>query len=376
MAAESKYEGLKKVLDVADRLGRLRQRLSEKGDADGRAGRTVRAESRRVVHEVNTDLESGAVPGALAKLHRRHRFDDDQLTILLLLLQRRIQEAGRSLTGRELLSFLHESSYDRLRGLRHLAPDGPLRRSGIVEVDASGSQDLLDAQVRIAENVFRAIERDVTPEIRKSRSRSESRGTKPYGDHREHLLDLARLSRLYQRRARRVFESEEPDETLNRSAVRRLQRDIRRLRGRIEARLALTAGSEQFPVERVAREHRLDEDEALVLVTLLFQEIYAGSSYIEPIELVKMISRSDLDLMDRRRLFAPDGRLLRSGLVKMNDEDGELLRLGGEAYLPPETVEMLLAGPSPVGPIDADVRLEWHEYLDGLEDSDEFFRRI
>ena len=91
-------DGIENRLDA--RGDRIEQRLSEKGDADGRAGRTVRAESRRVVHEVNTDLESGAVPGALAKLHRRHRFDDDQLTILLLLLQRRIQEADRDGPGR------------------------------------------------------------------------------------------------------------------------------------------------------------------------------------------------------------------------------------------------------------------------------------
>ena len=103
MASPRDSSGLKRVLDVADRLGRLRQRLS--GDGDDRAGRTVRAESRRVVRAVTTELERGAVPGMLGRLHQRHRFGDEQLTIVLLLLERRNQGVRPFLTGRELIAF-------------------------------------------------------------------------------------------------------------------------------------------------------------------------------------------------------------------------------------------------------------------------------
>jgi hypothetical protein len=366
---------LERVLDVADRLGRLRQRLCEPTIGDRRAGRSVRAESRRVVRAVTTDLENGIVPGTLGRLHRQHHFDDEQVTIVLLLLQRRIHEARRTLTGREILSFLHESSFDRLRGLRHLAPDGLLRRIGVLEVDAlSAGADLLDAEIRLSESVFRAIEHDVTPEIR---SAAEQRSAEPrvYADHREHLLDMARLSRLYQRRAARVFESEEPDETVSRSAVEHLEKEITRLRGLIRVRLDMTPGGDRYPLERLRVRHRLDEAELLVLVTLLFQEIYAGASHIETIELVKMISGSDLELMSRRLLLAPDGRLVRSGLVALVEDENETAP-GGDAYLPHELVRLLLTGPAPAGPIDADVRLQWHEYLEGLESTEEFFREL
>ena len=368
---------LKRVLDVADRLGRLRMRLSERDSVDQRAGRTVRAESRRVVRMVTTDLERGIVPGMLGRLHRRHQFDDDQLTIVLLLLERRIHESRQTLTGREILAFLHEGSFDRLRGLRHLAPDGKLRRCGILEVEAGMSgPDLLDAEIRLSEPVFRGIERDVTPEIEKVAKAPGRRRRRPYADHREHLLDLARLSRLYQRRARRVFESEEPEETLSRSAVKHLDVEIGKLRGRITARLKGTPDGDRFPVETIREKHRLDEAEVLILVTLLFQEVYAGASYIETIELVKMVCGSDLELMKRRFLLSEDSRLVRSGLVHIAKLDDQHPHVGGEAYIPPELVRLLLAGPAPEGPIDADTRLEWHEYLDGLTDSGEFFRKL
>jgi hypothetical protein len=367
--------GLKRVLDVADRLGRLCESLNDRAEDDGRRGPTVRAESKRAVQAVVADLENGQVPGALGRLHRRHHFDDEQLTIILLLLQRRIQEARQTMSGREVLAFLHDSSWERLRGLRHLAPDGALRRSGLVEIDAaSAGREMLDAELRLSERVFRAIERDVTPEIA-PRKRKDDGKPRPYRDHREHLLDMARLSRTYQRRARRVFESEEPDETISRSAVKHLDGEIKKLVARIETRLGATPESAGFPLEVTRKRHRLSEEEVLVLVTLLFQEVYAGTSYIEAIELVKMISRSDLDLMSRRRLLTAEGRLVQSGLVRLTQEDGEH-QLGGEAHLPAEVVQDLLFGERSDEPIDADTRLDWHEFLEGLEGTDEFFDRL
>jgi Winged helix domain, variant len=375
MASAPEQTSLERVLDVADRLGRLRQSLSERAMSDRRAGRSVRAESRRVVRGVSTDLDQGIVPGTLGRLHECHHFDDEQITIVLLLLQRRIHEARRSLTGREILSFLHESSFDRLRGLRHLAPDGLLRNVGILEIDPmSSGGDLLDAEIRLCETVFRAIEHDVTPEIR-SRKDKDTGEPRVYADHREYLLDMARLSRLYQRRAGRVFESEEPDETLSRSAVKHFEAEILNLRNLIEARLSITPGSNGYPLERLRHKHRLDDAELLILVTLLFQEIYAGTSHIEAIELVKMISGSDLELMSRRLLLARDGRLVRMGLVALTEDEGDH-QVGGEAYLPAALIRLFLTGPAPTGPIDADLRLDWHEYLDGLDGSDEFFRKL
>ena len=349
----------------------------ERGESDPNTLQTVRAESRHEVCSIRADLERGDIPGTLGGLHRRHQFDAEQLTIVLLLLERRIHEARQTLTGREILAFLHESSFDRLRGLRHLAADQKLRKSGILEVLTDGSdQDLLECEIRLGEAVFRAIEKDVTPEVEAAEASRKRRRRPPYREHREHLLDLARLSRLYQRRARRVFESEEPEETLSQAAVKHLEEAIGKLRARIASRLTRAAEGDRFPIEILRRKHRLDEAEVLILVTLLFQEIYAGASYVESIELVKMVCGSDLELMERRFILSEEGRLVRSGLVRIAVTDETHPHVGGEAYLPPELVRQILSGPKPEGPIDADARIEWHEYLEGLGDSGEFFESL
>jgi hypothetical protein len=378
MKATRRPETLKRLLDVADRLERLRRRLEGRGESsDEPAARDLRDEGRRWVRDLleasgtpgTADAPaSDPVPGILGRLHRRFKFDEDQTTILLLLLRRRIEGDRESLSGREILSFLYEDSYERLRGLRLLAPSGVLRRSGVVE-SRGGSGDPFDSQHSLSPRVFRSLQREVAPELR-----GEARWhATPYRGAREHLTDWGRLARYYQRRARMVFDAEDPTAVANGPDVRRLDARIARDRLRITRRLSLTPGAAGFPLVGFVDDHGLNEKEALVVVAMLFQDVYAGASFIDGIEIVKLVSSGEEELIANRRMLDPSARLLRDGILRFADgESGDEPRLAREAFLDPDVVDELLAGTAPHRPIDANTRLAWHEFLESLDDSDDF----
>jgi len=193
------------------------------------------------------------------------------------------------------------------------------------------------------------------------------------------MADLARLTNLLLRRSNAIFEVDpfgnrafdDPEEP------GLIDARARRLSARVRRRLTLTAEANRFPLVMLAQRLKLSEDEQIILVSLLVQECFYGNPGLEAVDCVKMVSVNAEDLLRNRTLMDTTSNLVREGLVELSDSVDER-ELSAEATLPRWVVSLLLDEEHRTGrrPIGADTRLEFHEYLKRLGDSDEFFRDL
>jgi len=359
-------ERLKKILDLSDRLGSLRRKVREDGSP---------VDSKVLLDEVRSiagSVVTIGLPGALGRLSEENHLEPRDLVVLLMLLNRRFDSPDGTLSGREILSTLFPSTYGVLAGASVLGRESPLLGSGAVEPVVEG-QGVLETRFRLSDRLFEEIETDVTP------AGVLSTPAQPYASHYEHLADMARLTGLLLRRGNavfdvdpygnRIYEEGEPAGLIDRRVVA--------FRRRIDRRLEMTPGAADYPLARLAREARLSWDEQLILVALLVQECYYGSPGLEAVECVKMVSRSPEELLGKRSLLTSTGALRRAGLVSIVDSvDGK--EITGDLTIP-RWLSGLLLGDDETdarGPIDPDTRIEFHEYLKGLEDSERFFKDL
>lgn len=324
------------------------------------------------IRSIAGSVVSIGLPGTLGRLQEEHKLSPQEVMVLLILLNRRIEPGDSALPGREILSTLFPSTYGILSGVALLAPEAPLRASGAMEL-TEDDDDLLESRFGLSDPVFRSIEDDVSPRS------SSLRRARPYRNHFEHLADYARLTSLLLRRSlarfdadawgHRFFDESESPGHLD----RRANALYRRLRERVEH----TPEAEHFPLVSLAKKLRLTEDEQLILVVLLVQECYYGNPGLEAVECLKMVSRTPEQLLRKRKLLSPKGRLRKHQLVELEDPVDEK-ETTAELTLP-VWVSALLLGDTEGGvhgPIGPDTRIEFHQYLKGLDDSDQFFRDL
>ncbi len=357
-------ERLRKILDLSDRLGRLRRRVRKNPSAYTRRDLTQK------IGEIASRVAAIGLPGALGDLAGGHHLGPQEVMVLLLLLNQRVTGGGRHLTGREILSTIFPSSFGMLTGAARLRPDAPLVRSGALEIVGADPRDVLETRYRVSDELFDAILSDVTV------SPPGWREVPPYRNHWEHLADLGVLSALLLRRANALFDV---DPYGNRAyaesePVPVLQRMIDVLGDRIRERLAVTPEAGRFPMVRLSRRLHLGPDEQIILAALLVQECFYGNPGLEAVECVKMVSVSAEDLLRKRPLLLPGSRLRREGLIEIEDavDDRELT---AEVCLPRWLASHLL-GEGEREPIGPDARIAFHEYLQNLEDSERFFRDL
>lgn len=359
-------ERLKRILDLSDRLGSLRRQVRDGGQ--GLSPRDMIQEIRSIAGSV----VSVGLPGSLGKLQKEHRLSPQEVMILLILLNRRIEPGDSSLSGREILATIFPSTFGILSGASLLAADSPLRDSGAVE-PTEEDEDVLEARFGLTDRVFRSIEQDVNPRS------SALRDVRPYRNHFDHLADLARLTSLMLRRALARFDADPYGNRLFDDAETpgTLDRRVAAFSRRVRERLARTPDAERFPLVALAKKARLSEDEQLILVALLVQECYFGNPGLEAVECLKMVSRTPEQLLRKRSLLSPKARLRQSGLVELEDPVDEK-DVTAELVLPNWVGALLLGreNDGTPGPIGADTRIEFHQYLKSLDDSDRFFRDL
>jgi hypothetical protein len=360
-------ERLKRILDLSDRLGFLRRRLGEGGDS------LSLKDLRNEIRSIAGSLVSIGVPGALGSLEKELHLGPHPMLVLLLLLNRRLDPGDGTLSGREILGTVFPSAYGVLSGVSVLAGSSPLCKAGAIELAVEG-ESVLDSRYRLSDRLFDAVAMEVVPG-----AGTGGGDVKPYRSHYEHLADLARLTSILLRRANATFDADPYGNRIfdERESAEHLDRIAARFAQRIRARLEQTERGEQYPIVSLAARTGLSEDEQLLLVALLVQECYYGSPGLEAVECLKMLSRDPEELLSKRALLGPDGVLRRAGLVELEDpiDDKELT---ADLALPRWVSLYLLgleeeSGPEPIGP---DTRIEFHEYLKGLEDSDRFYRDL
>ncbi len=377
MSQPSERAVLKRMLDHYDQLGALRERIQGQASDLGEAIR-LRQETRKKIDLIGKDLTSLTERSALGQLLARYKVNKYQLIVLLALLRRRLESDNPYLKGRQLLALLFDSSFDFLRGCSFLEPNAMLQSAGLVvpEVkDDDEEEDLLETSFKISDRVFRMVRNSFFAN-RALRLPTAKAKAQPYKSNVAYLIDLRRLSLLYRKRAARVFNVETWEDVGLGAAesATTLNQQLARFRDRIEQSLKLTRKAGEFPIVTMIKEFALGEEELVVLVTLMFQELLEGGAFLDAVDLLKLVSSSEEDLVRRRRFLGKRSVLVRHNLIALEEmvNDKELT---AEVYLPNWVIERML-GKETTGKIDADARIEFHDYLKNLGSSEDFFNEL
>jgi hypothetical protein len=367
---------LRRFLDLSDEIDRMRETQREAAVPAERKDLARRVRQRMT--EVSKLLKNLEGEGPLHLLLKRYRFGKHHVLLMLELLKRRLAGDDVYMKGRELLSVIFDSSFSLMEGIRLLSPTSRLITAGVVVPDLRGADDdaeLLDLRYRLSDRAFRLLLRALNP-ARPKVDRALESTCKPYRNNLAYLMDLRRLSLLYRKRASKVFHFEYWDELgagLPESLTL-LNRQIPRFSAHIRACLEVTKNPLRFPLVKLAQEASLNEEHLVILTTLVFQELTEGTPYLDAVDLLKLVCRSEEDLVRKRQVFAKPSPLVRHGLVELEevvyDKD-----LSAEIYIPNHVVDRILGG-SGKRRIDPDSRIEFHNFLNEMDSSDDFFDRL
>ncbi|MHC5211012.1 MAG: hypothetical protein ACYTG2_09870 [Planctomycetota bacterium] len=304
--------------------------------------------------------------GQLFGLFERHALSDTDVALLLALLAGRM--AGRATeTGGALARSAANDSAGRLAALTRLTTDGPLVAGGLLVPDGTPS-DGVEAETtpfRLGEHVMR-VACDLFVEVRAARPLREA--PTPYADNAALLAGLRRLSLVYRRRAASIFHLD-PWTGTGLLPAEGAHESIERAREEakfVEQRLALTTSTEGLPLLAIMREHALDLDALVILVTVLFQEVVEGVGAVDAVDLVKLVCTSEEELLRRRMLLRP---LERRRLIRLEGAYAGK-ELTADISLPNAVVDRLLGS---TGRIGSDERIDFHAWLQQLDSSDPFF---
>lgn len=296
----------------------------------------------------------------------RHDLDDVEALLVLAALRRRL-DGGAPPSGTDLAADVAERSAERLAALTRLTARGRLLAGGFLLpalVPADGPEAGA-TRYRVGDHVFRLACEVVAPERDTREPEPPARG--PYATNAELLADLRRLSLHYRRRAARVFHLDPWTgsglEVLD--ATGEVLRRAQEQAARIQARLDATDPLARLPILELRRQHTLDLDALVLLVTLVFCEFLDGVGSVPAADLVKLLSANEGELLARRQMLRP---LARKGLLRLEGVYAGK-DLTADASLPNDVVDALLGD----GAIDADDRLDFHAYLAGLDSSEAFF---
>src|SRR5262245_51295780 len=266
-------------------------------------------------------LEKELRTGALAEIAGERKLSVDEAEVLAVLLRRFVDPRSPWLTGRELLDRISDDSFGKLKAIALLASDGTLRSSGLVTTERGiRGSDPLDTRFRLSDGAAGLF---FEPAPAPVRSRVTKKAT-PYRSNREYLLDLRDLAEYCRRRAHALFgPADSEGYRPTREELARIERKIRSIASRLERDLLATTDRDAFPMVAFQREFALTAEESLVVVDLLFAELFEGEPALEIVELLQLVSRNDEDLLRRRKMLAPDSALLQRGILVADESDEE-----------------------------------------------------
>lgn len=310
-------------------------------------------------------LASRPREGLLFGLLQQYGLHDLDVALVLVSLAQRMG-GHESRTGHELVSALPCGTAVRMAAVNRLLGDAPLLTAGLLLPDVTPATvvDVAPTHYRVSTHTFRqaceVFGRPAAPPA--------DEPTGAYRSNTEILRDLRRLSLHYRRRAARVFNLDPWAgaglESADGSTM--LLENARAAAAHVTRRLKATTSIESMPVMQLKRDHELDLDALVILATILFLEILEGVGAVDAVDLVKLVSENESDLIRRRATLRP---LQRAGLLQLEGNfPGK--DLTADASLPNRVVDGLLGAPETIG---ADDRLDFHAYLEQLDSSDPFF---
>ncbi|MFT7616543.1 MAG: hypothetical protein ACI97A_000167 [Planctomycetota bacterium] len=362
---------LERLLDTVEALDDLRLLAGEE-DRVGQKNRFLRKKNK-IRGELFAILES-IRPHALSRLTHSARQEDHLLTeevaLLAVLFHRRIQQSEHFMSGRDLLWILADSSYELACCSQLLRESSPLRAHGALLVyqdPEEEPQELLNLHFALDTDLFQKLSAHEQPK--------ELESSQPFADATGHFLEFVAFIEETQYRAAKAFDLGIWRELLGEpmESLATLQTRLEQKWHQLDRRLSKTEHADRFPLIRFRQEFALTDAETVIIVALLAQEAFAGAASLEALDLLRLISASPRGLLRRRRLLSPKGRLMHQGIL-ITTEGENLNQVPGEIALAPWVVERLLATKiSPDSKIASDERIEFHDFLAGLNGSDEFY---
>jgi hypothetical protein len=299
---------------------------------------------------------------------RLHEAGLQDLDVILLFVALAARLGGQAtLSGSDLVSRSSADSATRLAALGRLSAEGLLVSGGFLvpEVVACHGPEAHKTTWRLGESVFRRACDVFAPRSAAGTAPGEAR---PYRTNEEVLADVRRLSLLYRQRAARIFHLDPWSgtglEARDGTAALVLQAQV--ATRYVSERLAASESVDRIPLLKLRAEQGLDLDALVILVTVLFQELVEGVGAVDAVDLVKLVSESEGEVLRRRSLLRP---LHRKGLLLLEGAYGGK-DLTADASLPNDVVETMLGD---VGAIASDERIDFHDYLQRLESSETFF---
>lgn len=369
---------LKKILSRYDQLGFIRKQIFE-DECSSTCIEKLRNQSKRKIDEISRDFREHDFKGPLATLLKRYNLNKYQLVIILALLRQRLLSSTPFLTGREILQMIFDDSYGILRGMSFIDSSSLLVSTGIVipELVEEDSEDLLESKFRLSERVFSMFCSAFAPAPPRER-KDHKRKVGSYNSNIAFIMDQRRLSLLYQKRATKVFNYDYWDEIglgVAESVVG-INRQLDLMRQQIRIRFERTEIRDRLHAWNFIQEYRLTEEETVILITLLFQELTEGNAYLNAVDLLRLISQNEEEMVRKRRLFSPGKTLVMNKLVQLEEMVNQK-ELTAEVCLPNWVVEKILTGSGEKRhQIDVDARLDFHNYLKNLDSSEDFLDNL
>jgi len=356
----------RKVMDLCDQLNDIRDRLARRRGDGTTGGKNLLDEKHDKLGQLWDQLDGAFQYGALGEIRERFGLTREELMVTALLLARRIRSGHKGLSGRAILSLLYDSTYEMIRAMDLLASQGNLRQSGIVVEAEAYLNDVLDSSFRISDEMYYVI----VDEIGDGRAAdSAAIPLKSFESARDHLLEMGRLSALYRKRAAALFPVEAQDFFAFEGSVNLDELDYRIDAGwtEIEQRLLLTPRYEEFPLVRMERKYGVSREELVMVVALFFVELVSPAPYLVVGDLLKLVSRSEEELMSRRGMLREDASLVGCGIVMLNEDHGVHGKLTTfDAYLADWVVDELTGPATNRSEITTDMQIDVHEFLKGI----------
>ena len=375
----STYEGpkLRKLLEACADLQEIRSKMKDP-ELDRDARTRLRRRSKNKAEHLARDLKGYEFRGPFVDVMKSFPLAPDHFQILAVLLQQQLRCEDPALEGRLILSSVFSSTYEVLARADLLHRDGPLRSSGLVvlEEDEEDPEDNLEARFQLSPEGLLLFQGEITGD-RSRRTASEPEVVDGYANYREFLVELRAIHNLYRRRSEQVFHQDrwnslrESTHEPGHSISLRIETAWKRLRTRLER----TENGAAYPAARLLREYGLSEAELIMVIHLLFKELFEGNAYADVAELCKLVSGSEVELLLNSRLAGEQGPLIKSEILAIEPMlEGRALT--GEAYLSNWAVNYLFGAVAPNEDIRPDERLDWHLYLAQLKDTKGFYRDL
>lgn len=369
---------LRKLLDTCEALQQIRTKMTDP-DVSKDTRTRLRQQSKRKTEQLTRDLKSYHFSGPLAEVMESFPLAPDHFLILSVMLQRQMRCEDPALEGRLILASIFESAYDVLAKVDLLHPESPLRASGLVvlENDEEQPEDLLEARFVLSEEGLEGFRYEIAGAIRVPNAQRPPRREDAYSSNRELLVDLRIIHNLYQLRSERIFNEDRWNRLHNSNYEpgRTVDGRIRACWERLRNRLDKTPKAGMFPAVRMMREYSLGEEEMMMTVHLLFKELFEGNAYADIAELLRLVSRSETELIANRRLIGEAAPLRKSDILQI-EPMLEGRPLTGEAHLGDWVVNYLFGAATSNTNIRPDERIDWHVYLSGMDDTQGFFQDL